>query len=167
VNVEFGAVNQTKLPRSLVFAPSDAIDKDALPELWHCQERSVNDVTGYAGQNDLMRALALVAKAFFNERPCIGNMLTSRHKAGDRNSSRIGDRFVHAFGVFKCVFTFSKLLYCGLAMNGNRAFGACGLENVFRRGCTWYASMAGRLFVVPRWAGNARREAMVAHANGR
>jgi IS5 family transposase len=131
MKMHIGADSQTKLIHSVVVTPANVHDKHALPDLLHGQERRVYADAGYAGQQDVIHELAPKAKAFVNERAYGGKKLTPRQKERNRHKSRIRARVEHAFGVIKGVFKFTKVRYRGLAKNGNRAFVACALANLF------------------------------------
>jgi IS5 family transposase len=129
--MHIGVDSQTKMIHSVVLTPANVHDKHALPQLLHGQERRVYADAGYAGQQEMIHALAPKAKAFINERAYGGKKLTERQKERNRNKSRIRARVEHAFGVIKGVFKFTKVRYRGLAKNGTRAFVACALANLY------------------------------------
>jgi len=131
MKMHIGADSQSKLIHSVVVTPANVHDKHALPDLLHGQERRVYADAGYAGQQEMIHALAPNAKAFVNERAYGGKKLTDRQKERNRNKSRIRARVEHAFGVIKGVFKFTKVRYRGLAKNGTRAFVACALANLY------------------------------------
>lgn len=131
MKMHIGADSQTKMIHSVVVTPANVHDKHALPQLLHGEERRVYADAGYAGQQDLIHALAPKAKAFINERAYGGKKLTERQKERNRNKSRIRARVEHAFGVIKGVFKFTKVRYRGLVKNGTRAFVVCALANLF------------------------------------
>jgi len=131
MKMHIGADSQSKLIHSVVVTPANVHDKYALPDLLHGQERRVYADAGYAGQQDMIHALAPQAKAFVNERAYSGKKLTPRQKQRNRNKSRIRARVEHAFGVIKGVFKFTKVRYRGLVKNGTRAFVACALANLY------------------------------------
>jgi IS5 family transposase len=131
MKMHIGADSRTKLIHSVVVTAANVHDKHALPDLLHGQERRVYADAGYAGQQDMIHALAPKAKAFVNERAYGGKKLTDRQKLRNRNKSRIRARVEHAFGVIKGVFKFTKVRYRGLAKNGTRAFVACALANLY------------------------------------
>jgi transposase, IS5 family len=129
--MHIGVDSQTKMIHSVVLTAANVHDKHALPQLLHGQERRVYADAGYAGQQEMIHALAPKAKAFINERAYGGKKLTDRQKERNRNKSRIRARVEHAFGVIKGVFKFTKVRYRGLAKNGTRAFVACALANLY------------------------------------
>ena len=131
MKMHIGADSQTKLIHSVMVTAANVHDKHALPALLHGQERRVYADAGYAGQQDMIHELAPEARAFVNERAYGGKKLTDRQKERNRHKSRIRARVEHAFGVIKGVFKFTKVRYRGLAKNGNRAFVACALANLF------------------------------------
>jgi putative transposase len=131
MKMHIGADSQTKLIHSVAVTAANVHDKHALPDLLHGQERRVYADAGYAGQQDMIHALAPDARAFVNERAYGGKKLTARQKERNRNKSRIRARVEHAFGVIKGVFKFTKVRYRGLAKNGTRAFVACALANLY------------------------------------
>jgi IS5 family transposase len=131
MKLHIAADSQSKMVSALTVTAANVHDKHALPELLNGAEKRFYGDAGYAGQQGLIHELAPQAKAFINERAYKGRPLTERQKERNRNKSRIRARVEHVFGVIKGIFKFTKVRYRGLKKNGNRAYVACALANLY------------------------------------
>ncbi len=126
-----GVDKKYKLIHSVAASAANLHDSTMLPELLHGQETHVWGDSAYAGQTEMIEALAPAARDLTQKRGRGYKYLTPRQRIINRARSRVRARVEHAIGVFKRVFGFTKVRYRGLAKNANRLFVACALANLF------------------------------------
>ena len=131
MKAHIGTDSKTKLIHSVVATAANVHDKHPLPDLLHGTERRVYGDSAYAGQTDIIRAIAPAAHDFTQHKACRHRALTDTERSRNRNKSRVRAKVEHAFGVIKRVFGFTKVRYRGLAKNGERLFVVCALANLF------------------------------------
>jgi IS5 family transposase len=131
MKAHIGVDSKNKLIHSVVATAANVHDKHALPDLLHGQERRVYGDAQYAGQGELIKALAPEARDFTQYRGRGYKYLTAAQRSTNRQKSRVRARVEHAFGVIKRVFGFVKVRYRGLAKNANRLFVTAALANLF------------------------------------
>jgi IS5 family transposase len=106
-------------------------DSNLLPELLHGRETQVWGDSAYAGQSEMIEALAPAAKDLTQKRGRGYKYLKPRQRIINRARSRVRARVEHAIGVIKCIFGFTKVRYRGIAKNANRLFVICALANLY------------------------------------
>ena len=131
MKAHIGVDSKNKLIHSVVATAANVHDKHALPSLLHGQERRVYGDAQYAGQGELIKALAPEARDFTQYRGRGYKYLTAAQRSTNRHKSRVRARVEHAFGLIKRVFGFVKVRYRGLAKNANRLFVTAALANLF------------------------------------
>jgi len=126
-----GVDKKYKLIHAVAVSSANVRDSVMLPELLHGRETHVWGDSAYAGQTEVIEALAPAAKDLTQKRGRGYKYLTPRQRILNRARSRVRARVEHAIGVFKRIFGFTKVRYRGLAKNANRLFVACALTNLF------------------------------------
>jgi transposase, IS5 family len=126
-----GVDKKHKLIHSVAASAANMHDANMMPELLHGQETHVWGDSAYAGQTEMIEALAPAAKDLTQKRGRGYKYLTPRQRIINRARSRIRARVEHAIGVVKRVFAFTKVRYRGIAKNANRLFVACALANLY------------------------------------
>lgn len=126
-----GVDKKTKLIHSVAASPANVHDSNLLPELLHGRETHVWGDSAYAGQSEMIEALAPAAKDLTQKRGRGYKYLKPRQRMINRARSRVRARVEHAIGVIKRIFGFSKVRYRGIAKNANRLFVACALANLY------------------------------------
>ncbi len=126
-----GVDKKHKLIHSVAASAANVHDSNLLPELLHGRETQVWGDSAYAGQTEMIEALAPAAKDLTQKRGRGYKYLTPRQRIINRARSRVRARAEHAIGVFKRIFGFTKVRYRGIAKNANRLFVACALANLF------------------------------------
>jgi IS5 family transposase len=105
--------------------------KHPLPQLLHGNEQRVYGGSAYASQKELIHSKAPQAKDFTNQRYRRGGVVNGVERCKNRNKSRIRSGVEHVFGVIKLLWVFTKVRYCGLQKNANRAFTALAFANIY------------------------------------
>jgi len=131
MKAHIGVDKKHKLIHSVAATAANVHDSNVLPELLHGRETHVWGDSAYAGQTEMIEALAPAAKDLTQKRGRGYKYLTPRQRIINRARSRVRARAEHAIGVFKRIFGFTKVRYRGLAKNANRLFVACALANLF------------------------------------
>jgi IS5 family transposase len=131
MKAHIGVDTKNKLIHSVVATAANVHDKHALPDLLHGGEHRVYGDAQYAGQSELIKALAPQARDFTQYRGRGYKYLTEAQRSTNRNKSRVRAKVEHVFGVIKRVFGFVKVRYRGLAKNANRLFVTAALANLF------------------------------------
>jgi len=131
MKAHIGVDTKNKLIHSVVATAANVHDKHALPSLLHGGETRVYGDAQYAGQGELIKALAPQARDFTQYRGRGYKYLTEAQRSTNRNKSRVRAKVEHLFGVIKRVFGFVKVRYRGLAKNANRLFVTAALANLF------------------------------------
>lgn len=126
-----GVDQKTKLIHAVAASGANVRDSVMLPELLHGRETHVWGDSAYAGQTEVIEALAPKAKDLTQKRGRGYKYLTPRQRITNRARSRVRARVEHAIGVFKRIFGFTKVRYRGIAKNANRLFVVCALANLF------------------------------------
>ncbi len=126
-----GVDKKTKLIHSVAATPANVHDGNMLPELLHGQETHVWGDSAYAGQTEMIEALAPAARDLTQKRGRGYRYLTPRQRIINRARSRVRAKAEHAIGVIKRIFGFTKVRYRGITKNANRLFVACALANLF------------------------------------
>jgi len=126
-----GVDNKTKLIHSVAASAANVRDSNLLPELLHGRETRVWGDSAYAGQSEMIEALAPAAKDLTQKRGRGYKYLMPRQRIINRARSRVRARVEHAIGVIKRIFGFTKVRYRGIAKNANRLFVACALANLY------------------------------------
>ncbi|MET1082387.1 MAG: IS5 family transposase [Burkholderiales bacterium] len=126
-----GVDKKHKLIHSVAASAANMHDANMMPELLHGRETHVWGDSAYAGQTEMIEALAPAAKDLTQKRGRGYKYLTPRQRIINRARSRIRARVEHAIGVVKRVFAFTKVRYRGIAKNANRLFVACALANLY------------------------------------
>jgi IS5 family transposase len=126
-----GVDKKHKLIHSVAASAANVHDSNLLPELLHGRETHVWGDSAYAGQTEMIEALAPAAKDRTQKRGRGYKYLTPRQRFINRARSRVRARVEHAIGVFKRVFGFTKVRYRGIAKNANRLFVTCALANLY------------------------------------
>lgn len=126
-----GVDNKTKLIHSVAASAANVHDGNLLPELLHGAETKVWGDSAYAGQSEMIEALAPAAKGLTQKRGRGYKYLMPRQRMINRARSRVRARVEHAIGVIKRIFGFTKVRYRGIAKNANRLFVACALANLY------------------------------------
>lgn len=126
-----GVDKKSKLIHSVAASSANVRDSVMLPELLHGRETHVWGDSAYAGQTEVIEALAPHAKDLTQKRGRGYKYLTPQQRITNRVRSRVRARVEHAIGVFKRIFGFAKVRYRGLAKNANRLFVVCALANLF------------------------------------
>ena len=127
----FGVDKKTKLIHSVAASPANMHDSNMLPELLHGQETHVWGDSAYAGQSELIEALAPAAKDLTQKRGRGYKYLTPRQRIINRARSRVRARVEHSIGVIKRIFGFAKVRYRGIEKNAHRLFVTCALANLY------------------------------------
>jgi IS5 family transposase len=125
-----GVDKKHKLIHSVAASAANMHDANMMPELLHGRETHVWGDSAYAGQTEMIEALAPAAKDLTQKRGRGYKYLTPRQRIINRARSRVRARVEHAIGVVKRVFAFTKVRYRGIAKNANRLFVACALANL-------------------------------------
>jgi IS5 family transposase len=126
-----GVDNKTKLIHSVAASAANVRDSNLLPELLHGGETHVWGDSAYAGQSEMIEALAPAAKDLTQKRGRGYKYLKPRQRIINRARSRVRARVEHAIGVIKRIFGFTKVRYRGIAKNAHRLFVACALANLY------------------------------------
>jgi IS5 family transposase len=126
-----GVDNKTKLIHSVAASAANVRDSNLLPELLHGRETHVWGDSAYAGQGEMIEALAPAAKDLTQKRGRGYKYLKPRQRIINRARSRVRARVEHTIGVIKRIFGFTKVCYRGIAKNANRLFVACALANLY------------------------------------
>lgn len=126
-----GVDNKTKLIHSVAASAANVHDSNLLPELLHGRETRVWGDSAYAGQSEMIEALAPAAKDLTQKRGRGYKYLKPRQRIINRARSRVRARVEHAIGVIKRIFGFTKVRYRGIAKNAHRLFVACALANLY------------------------------------
>lgn len=126
-----GVDKKHKLIHSVAASAANMHDANMMPELLHGQERHVWGDSAYAGQTEMIEALAPAAKDLTQKRGKGYKYLTERQRKINRVRSRVRARVEHAIGVVKRIFGFAKVRYRGIAKNANRLFVTCALANLY------------------------------------
>jgi len=126
-----GVDKKHKLIHSMAATAANVHDSTMLPELLHGRETQVWGDSAYAGQTELIEALAPGAKDLTQKRGRGYSYLTPRQRLLNRARSRVRARVEHAIGILKRVFGFTKVRYRGIMKNANRLFVACALANLY------------------------------------
>lgn len=126
-----GVDKKHKLIHSVAASAANMHDAGMMPELLHGQETHVWGDSAYAGQTEMIEALAPAAKDLTQKRGRGYKYLTPRQRIINRARSRVRARVEHAIGVVKRVFGFTKVRYRGIAKNANRLFVTCALANLY------------------------------------
>jgi IS5 family transposase len=127
----FGVDKKTKLIHSVAASAANMHDSNMLPELLHGQETHVWGDSAYAGQSELIEALAPAAKDLTQKRGRGYKYLKPRQRIINRARSRVRARVEHSIGVIKRIFGFAKVRYRGIAKNAHRLFVTCALANLY------------------------------------
>lgn len=126
-----GVDKKHKLIHSVAASAANMHDANMMPELLHGQETHVWGDSAYAGQTEMIEALAPAAKDLTQKRGRGYKYLTPRQRIINRARSRVRARVEHAIGVVKRIFGFTKVRYRGIAKNANRLFVTCALANLY------------------------------------
>jgi IS5 family transposase len=126
-----GVDKKTKLIHSAAASPANERDSNMLPELLHGRETHVWGDSAYAGQSEMIEALAPAAKDLTQKRGRGYKYLKPRQRIINRARSRVRARVEHTIGVIKRIFGFTKVRYRGIAKNAHRFFVACALANLY------------------------------------
>ncbi len=126
-----GVDKKHKLIHAVAASAANMHDANMMPELLHGRETHVWGDSAYAGQTEMIEALAPAAKDLTQKRGRGYKYLTPRQRIINRARSRVRARVEHAIGVIKRVFAFTKVRYRGIAKNANRLFVACALANLY------------------------------------
>ena len=126
-----GVDKKHKLIHSVAASAANMHDSNMLPELLHGQEEQIWGDSAYAGQTEMIEALAPAAKDLTQKRGRGYKYLTPRQRIINRARSRVRARVEHAIGVIKRIFGFAKVRYRGIAKNANRLFVTCALANLY------------------------------------
>jgi IS5 family transposase len=127
----FGVDKKTKLIHSVAASAANMHDSNMLPELLHGQETHVWGDSAYAGQSELIEALAPAAKDLTQKRGRGYKYLKPRQRIINRARSRVRARVEHSIGVIKRIFGFVKVRYRGIEKNAHRLFVTCALANLY------------------------------------
>lgn len=127
----FGVDQKTKLIHSVAASPANVHDSIVLPELLHGQETHVWGDSAYAGQSELIEALAPAAKDLTQKRGRGYKYLSAQQRRINRARSRVRARVEHSIGVIKRIFGFAKVRYRGIEKNAHRLFVTCALANLY------------------------------------
>lgn len=127
----FGVDKKTKLIHSVAASAANMHDSNMLPELLHGQETHVWGDSAYAGQSELIEALAPAAKDLTQKRGRGYKYLKPRQRIINRARSRVRARVEHSIGVIKRIFGFAKVRYRGIEKNAHRLFVTCALANLY------------------------------------
>ena len=131
MKAHIGVDRKTKLIHAVAATSANVRDSNMLPELLHGKETHVWGDSAYAGQSEMIQALAPAAKDLTQKRGRGYKYLTAQQRRINRSRSRVRARAEHAIGVFKRIFGFTKVRYRGIAKNAHRLFVACALANLF------------------------------------
>ena len=126
-----GVDRKTKLIHSVAASAANVHDSNMLPELLHGRETHVWGDSAYAGQSEMIEALAPAAKDLTQKRGRGYKYLKPRQRIINRARSRVRARVEHAIGVIKRIFGFTKVRYRGIAKNAHRLFVTCALANLY------------------------------------
>lgn len=126
-----GVDQKTKLIHSAAVSAANERDSNMLPELLHGRETHVWGDSAYAGQSEVIEALAPAAKDLTQKRGRGYKYLKPRQRIINRARSRVRARVEHTIGVIKRIFRFTKVRYRGLAKNAHRFFVTCALANLY------------------------------------
>lgn len=127
----FGVDKKTKLIHSVAASAANVHDSNLLPELLHGQETHVWGDSAYAGQSELIEALAPAAKDLTQKRGRGYQYLSAQQRRINRARSRVRARVEHSIGVIKRIFGFTKVRYRGIEKNAHRLFVTCALANLY------------------------------------
>lgn len=127
----FGVDKKTKLIHSVAASAANMHDSNMLPELLHGQETHVWGDSAYAGQSELIEALAPAARDLTQKRGRGYKYLKPRQRIINRARSRVRARVEHSIGVIKRIFGFAKVRYRGIEKNAHRLFVTCALANLY------------------------------------
>ena len=126
-----GIDKKTKLIHSVAASAANVRDSNLLPELLHGRETHVWGDSAYAGQSEMIEALAPAAKDLTQKRGRGYKYLKPRQRIINRARSRVRARVEHTIGVIKRIFGFTKVRYRGIAKNAHRLFVTCALANLY------------------------------------
>jgi IS5 family transposase len=126
-----GVDRKTKLIHSVAATAANVRDSNVLPELLLGHETHVWGDSAYAGQSEMIEALAPAAKDLIQIRGRGHKYLTPRQRIINRARSRVRAKVEHSIGVIKLIFGFTKVRYRGMAKNAHRLFVACALANLY------------------------------------
>lgn len=126
-----GVDRKTKLIHSVAASAANVHDSNMLPELLHGRETHVWGDSAYAGQSEMIEALAPAAKDLTQKRGRGYKYLKPRQRIINRARSRVRARVEHAIGVIKRICGFTKVRYRGIAKNAHRLFVTCALANLY------------------------------------
>ncbi len=126
-----GIDRKTKLIHSVAASAANVRDSNMLPELLHGRETRVWGDSAYAGQSEMIEALAPAAKDLTQKRGRGYKYLKPRQRIINRARSRVRARVEHVIGVIKRIFGFTKVRYRGIAKNAHRLFVTCALANLY------------------------------------
>jgi len=113
LKAHIGVDSRTKLIHSIAVTAAKVHDSQVISDLPHGGETRVWGDSAYAGQAQVIRAVAPNAKDFTHVRASRNRPLTNEERATNRSKSKVRAKVEHLFGVIKPVLSQpSKLLRC-------------------------------------------------------
>lgn len=131
MKLHIGVDSKTGLAHSAVVTAANVHDKHPVPQLLHGAEEEAYGDSAYASQEALIASKAPLARDRTNQRVSGSGVLADLERITNRIKSKVRSKVEHVFAVVKRQFGFTKVRYRGLAKNGNRAFVALGLANIY------------------------------------
>jgi len=98
--------------------------------LLHGDESRVWGDSAYAGQTEVLEAVAPEARDFTQKKSSRYHKLSETERAKNRTKSRVRAKVEHVFGVMKRQFGYNKVRYRGLDKNAHAVFTKCALVNL-------------------------------------
>ena len=139
MKAHIGVDSASGLVHSASVTAANVHDSQQLPHLLHGQETRLYGDSAYAGQKEVLKALAPKAKDFTNKRAYRNKPLSERDKEVNTTKSQTRAKVEHPFLPLKRLWGFAKVRYRGLAKNANRVFAMLALINIDK----WDKPLAG------------------------
>lgn len=130
MKTHIGVDSKTKLIHSIVVTPANVHDSQVLGDLLHGDESRVWGDSAYAGQTEVLEAVAPEARDFTQKKGSRYHKLSEAERAKNRTKSRVRAKVEHVFGVMKRRFGYNKVRYRGLDKNAHAVFTKCALVNL-------------------------------------
>ncbi len=129
MKAHIGVNSKTRLIHSVETTVANVHDSQRLGELLHGEETRVWGDSAYTGQREALLEAAPYASDFTHRKSKRNRPLSEREK--NRTQSKVRAKVEHPFHVLKCVFSYRKVRYRGLAKNTNGLFVSFGLANLY------------------------------------
>jgi len=130
MKAHIGVDSQTKLIHSVAVTPANVHDSQMLGQLLHGDETAVWGDSAYAGQTEVLDAMAPQAEDLTHKKGCRHRLLSDAERSENRKKSKTRSRVEHVFGVMKRQFGYTKVRYRGLEKNAHCVITKCALVNL-------------------------------------